>query len=234
MAPFPVVYVDPVLELQPRQNSHQITLTVTRSTTTYTTIIELGQPTNVATQPIVGSDPTMTASPGPAATNQLVTPRTDGGDSGVVAGALIGSVFGFMLILFLLYRWCMNRQYSSWSSYDSSYGSSRSESSFTDDDGSYIRHRGGGGPDWERRHGHVRRPRRAKTRKHRCEMSESDWSGTGSRSTRSRKLRRRDKSDAFLWWWGRPSGAGKRDRKEREWRRNTWAEGRARISVVDD
>lgn len=234
MAPFPVVYVDPILELQPRQNSHQITLTVTRSTTTYTTIIELGQPTNVATQPTVGSGPTTTAAPGPATTDQLVTPRADGGDSGVVAGALIGSVFGFILILFLLYRWCMNRRNSNWSSYDSSYGSYESEASFSDGGGSYIRHRGGGGPDWERRHGHVRRPKRARTRKHRSEMSESDWSGTGSRSTRSRKSRMSDRRDGFLWWWGRPSGAKRRDRREKEWRRDAWAEGRAKISVVDD
>ncbi|KAH6680516.1 hypothetical protein B0J14DRAFT_683826 [Halenospora varia] len=212
MAPFPVVYVDPILELQPRQNSHQITLTVTRSTTTYTTIIELGQPTNVATQPTVGSGPTTTAAPGPATTDQLVTPRADGGDSGLSLEPL--------------------SDLSSASSLFSFY--SIDEASFSDGGGSYIRHRGGGGPDWERRHGHVRRPKRARTRKHRSEMSESDWSGTGSRSTRSRKSRMSDRRDGFLWWWGRPSGAKRRDRREKEWRRDAWAEGRAKISVVDD
>ncbi|RDL39483.1 uncharacterized protein BP5553_03823 [Venustampulla echinocandica] len=215
--------------------------------TTCTTVINLGGATPIATEhpptasPPLVTDPPSARSPSP----QLVNPTEEKSDSGLVAGALIGSACGFFILLFILYACCTRSRSRTWSTTRSSryYGSSQSSL------GSYgrgssrssrLHFRGGGGSDWEGGNHRVRRPEKARVRGQRRTMSENDSDAvSSSRSHRRRRSGRRGSkvsngSGLAGWYFKSMSGASSRGNHESERRRNAWRDGRARIQTLDD
>ena len=101
-----------ILEVQPRlevrQNDAQlrpITLTVTRATTTFTTIVNLGggatyvpssqQNPSVTTTPVANPDPVIAAGSSDPSDN-----------TGVVIGATIGALVGALLLMIFIWKCC--------------------------------------------------------------------------------------------------------------------------------
>jgi hypothetical protein len=87
-APFPTS--PPLIKRQ----GHYITLTITRDYTTYTTTILLGN-----TFP---SSPQITTSPS-VQTSQLSHPGTPGVPTSTIAGIVVGSIAGFLLLVAIFY-----------------------------------------------------------------------------------------------------------------------------------
>jgi len=243
MAPFPAL--DNMLKAAPhvggRQNaasSHEITMTIAHPSTTFTSIIDLGSPT-IAPVPTVVPVPLSTSIlSGSSPTAQVVVPRGESSDSGVVAGATIGGVLGFFVLVTLFYKCCINNRsalwvpslYTSYDDSDSEYGSSRGSRS------SRVRRRGGDA-SWGRRNrrgDRVRKPQRARVRNHR-RSRDSSTSSDGSWSTNRRRERRAsgptltNKNGLMGWYWessGRPKYQGY------EHRRDVWGGGRGKS--IDD
>jgi hypothetical protein len=236
MAPFQFLPLESQPRLKVRQSAaspDEITLTITRATTTITTTMELGGAT---ASPTSEAAVTSTA-PAPAATTTLPAAKpTD--SNGVVAGAVLGSILGFLVLVVLIYKCCFNPNsalyigYNYYSDYDD-----RSESTSRSDD---IRRRGGWGSIGKNRRGDtIRRPERVRTRRHRRDRSRST-SPTRSETTR-RSYYYRDrrpssgmvKKDGMLGWALAP-GYGRRY----SGRRDIWAGERTTTAdiqfLVDD
>ncbi|KAG4419497.1 hypothetical protein IFR04_007371 [Cadophora malorum] len=192
-----------ILEVQPRlevrQNDAQlrpITLTVTRATTTFTTIVNLGggatyvpssqQNPSVTTTPVANPDPVIAAGSSDPSDN-----------TGVVIGATIGALVGALLLMIFIWKCCYDyRKAARWSGryYDSdtSLSSSSSPSS----------HRRRSGAGWGRRNyrGHpVTVPRRTYSRRER-KSSLSTSSGSRSDSTWMRNRRRSGWGNGLFAW----------------------------------
>lgn len=97
-----------ILEAQPRldirQNApYQISLTVTRATTTFTTIVNLSGATNVPPQ----ENPTVVTTPVASPDPIVVSGSSDPSDNtGVVIGATIGALAAALLVMILLWKCC--------------------------------------------------------------------------------------------------------------------------------
>lgn len=157
--------------LDERQNAGaapQITMTITRGLTVYTTVIQLGSNRNTPPPPqpaptTAPNSPATTTDPSnPEPTYSLVTPVGEDSSRGAVAGAVIGSILGFLVLLWLLWRCYAQSQYRDYdsdTSYDSRDYRSRSSDSYYS---SEMRQRGGGGCEWKRQHNRVRKPSRTR------------------------------------------------------------------------
>jgi hypothetical protein len=155
----------------------------------------------------------------------------------VVAGAVLGSILGFAVLVVLIYKCCFNPRSALYIgySYDSDYDY-RSESTSRSDD---VRRRGGWGSTEKHRRDTIRRPERVRTRSHRRDRSRST-SPTRSETTR-RSYYYRDrrassgmvKKDGMLGWALAP-GYGRRY----SGRRGNWAGERTTTTemqfLVDD
>ncbi|CAG8972942.1 hypothetical protein HYALB_00001362 [Hymenoscyphus albidus] len=155
--------------LHNRQNSGaapQVTIVVTRGPNIYTSTIQLGSnqntpPPQAAPTTAPDSPHTTQAPPDPQPTYPQVMPVGEDTNREVVAGAVIGSILGFAVLLFLYWRWRIHFQNQYYGTDTDSYYDSRSRSS----DSYYsseMRQRGGGGSAWERQHNRVRKPARVR------------------------------------------------------------------------
>ncbi|PVH79212.1 hypothetical protein DL98DRAFT_589641 [Cadophora sp. DSE1049] len=191
-----------ILKAQPRlevrQNDAQlrpITLTVTRATTTFTTIVNLGGgATNVPPQ----ENPTVTTTPVANPDPVISSGSSDPSDNtGVVIGATIGALAGALLLMIFIWKCCYDyRNAARWSGryYDSDTSSSSSSSPSS--------HRRRSGAGWSRRNerGHgVAVPRRTYSRRER-KSSLSTSSGSRSNSTWMRNRRRSGWGNGLFGW----------------------------------
>lgn len=237
MAPFPIIESQP--QIKEREASpDQITLSITHASTTYTTTIALGASTAIANDATavttlvttdVISAPTQTAQVTP-------TDSSSGSNTGVVVGAVLGSVLGTLVLLTVLYKCCFDNRSAAWiptyrTYYDSDTDSERSSRS------SRVHGRGGGdgfGTD-NRRGDRIRRPRRARTRRHGREESgsRSEWS-YGTRSSRRRRSGMNN-NDGLLGWFLVPRTTPYRhsSRYSEKHRRSSWV-GRGPMNTADD
>jgi hypothetical protein len=127
MAPFQFLPLESQPRLEVRQSAAspvEITLTVTRATTTITTTMDLGGATAFPTSAAAGTS----TAPAPAATTALPAAKSTE-SNGVVAGAVLGSILGFLVLIVLIYKCCFNPSSALYIgySYDSDYDD-RSES----------------------------------------------------------------------------------------------------------
>jgi len=240
MAPFPVLESKP--QFAPRRaEPDQITLSVTHASSTYATIIPLGNPTAIATDGTATLFPTNPTST-PTQTAQATLPRdTSSGSSnntGVVVGAVLGSILGALVLIVVLYKCCFDNRSAAWIPtlpryYDSESDSERSSRS------SRVHRRGGGGDGFgrdNRRGERVKRPRRARTRRSRREES-----GSRSRSQRSygtryerRRSDRMSNHNGLLGWFLVPRTTPRSHRyEEKRHTRSPWTRGGARGTADD-
>ncbi|KAH7419485.1 hypothetical protein BKA64DRAFT_634169 [Cadophora sp. MPI-SDFR-AT-0126] len=184
----------PRLEVRQNDALRPITLTVTRATTTFTTIVNLGGATNVPPQETPTVITTPVANPDPVISSSSSDPSDN---TGVVIGATIGALAGALLLMIFVWKFCYDyRNAVRWrgSYYDSDTSSSSSSSP------SSHRHRSGAG--WSRRNvrGHrVTVPRRTYSRRER-KSSLSTSSGTRSDSTWMRNRRRSGWGNGLFGW----------------------------------
>jgi hypothetical protein len=177
MAPFQFLPFESQPRLEMRQSAAspvEITLTITRATTTIATAMDLGGAT---------ASPTSAAAVTPTAPATTTLPAAKSADNnGVVAGAVLGSILGFAVLVVFIYKCCFNPRSALYIgySYDSDYDY-RSESTSRSDD---VRRRGGWGSFEKHRRDTIRRPERVRTRRHRRDRSRST-SPTRSETTRS-------------------------------------------------
>jgi len=156
-------------------DGYQITLEITRLTTTYTTTISLIPSTPFSALVAAAST---TISP---ATPPQPSHHTD--NTPTIVGAVLGSILGIMVLITLFYKCCIDNRSAAWiparsTFYDDSDSDASSTSTLS------VGRRGGGGDGFSRhnRHGdRVRRPARVRTRATRSDASRSDT----SRSERS-------------------------------------------------
>jgi len=141
-----------ILEVQPRlevrQNDAQlrpITLTVTRATTTFTTIVNLGggatyvpssqQNPSVTTTPVANPDPVIAAGSSDPSDN-----------TGVVIGATIGALVGALLLMIFIWKCCYDyRKAASIQRWSGRYYDSDTSSSSSSSPSSHRRRSGAGG-----------------------------------------------------------------------------------------
>jgi hypothetical protein len=240
MAPFQFLPLESQPRLEVRQSASspvQITLTITRATTTITTTVDLGGATAFPTSTAAGTS----TAPAPAATTILPAAKpTD--SNGVVAGAVLGSILGFAVLVVLIYKCCFNPSSALYigSSYDSDYDDISESTSRSDD----VRRRGGwGSTKKDRRADTIRRPERVRvrTRRHRRARSRSTSPTRSETTTRSYYYRDRRpssgmvKKDGILGWALAP-GYGRRYSGRR---RDVWAGERTtttkmQFDLVDD
>ena len=233
MAPFQFLPLGSQPRLEVRQSAAspvEITLTITRATTTITTTMDLGGAT---------ASPTSAAAVTPTAPATTTLPAAKSADSnGVVAGAVLGSILGFAVLVVLMYKCCFNPSsalyigYNYYSDYDD-----RSESTSRSDD---VRRRGGWGSIGKKRRGDtLRRPERVRTRRHRTDRSRSTSPTRSETTTRSYYYRDRRpssgmvKKDGMLGWALAPGHA-----RRYSGRRDIWAGERTTTAkmqfLVDD
>ncbi|KAK0125636.1 hypothetical protein ONS95_000356 [Cadophora gregata] len=190
------VEVQPHLEA--RQNDAQlrpITLTVTRATTTFTTIVNLGGgATNVPTQ----ADPTVVTTPLSTPDPVIASGSSDPSDNtGVVIGATIGALAGALLLMIFIWKCCYGyRNAVRWTGryYDSDTSSSSSSSP-----SSYRRRYGDTFNRRNYRGYPVAVPRRTYSRRER-KPSLSTSSGSRSDSTWMRNRRRSGWGHSLFGW----------------------------------
>ncbi|KAG9235218.1 hypothetical protein BJ875DRAFT_279679 [Amylocarpus encephaloides] len=239
-----------VVPLNPRQNDPtasppQITLTVTRLSTTYTTTIGLG----AATSPPVNQDSVPTSSPetSPSPPAQpVIAPTNKHSNGAAVGGGIVGAVLGLFVVVLLLW-WCgvcgsRSRSSSSGSrslngsrprsrsrswSRSPSRSSSRSSSDRSSDYSATMGQRGGG---WSKREKeYVRRPKTARTRSH---MDRNDIIGFDLRRGRTRNSR--SGNTVTIKGWSRPKRRGRTPKGLAGWylgtRRSTRRDSRRRNS----
>lgn len=121
MPPSPNPTFEPQPHLDPRQSSGDAILSITRSSTTYTTTISLATSTPVA------SVPTMEP------INQIQASSSNGPSTGVVVGAVMGSILGALVLITLFYKCCLNNRSAIWvgptrTNYDTDSDTSRTRS----------------------------------------------------------------------------------------------------------
>jgi hypothetical protein len=224
MAPFndpqPQALHIPLLPRQAAASQRIVTLTITRGTTVYTSTIALGSETEIPVQQSPLTVPNSETTPTPTAA--FINPvGEDSGNRGVVAGAVIGSVLGFLFLCWFLWR-C--RPYYGFGNGNSSRVSYRSYSSDSYYSAPPMRHRGGGGCEWERKNW-IRYPDRTWIREG-CRDESYDRRGSEGRSvgidgwTRPRRSRRGAEGCLTAWLVGgrsrgRQSQSWARDRRRR-------------------
>ncbi|KAH7342544.1 hypothetical protein BKA65DRAFT_293600 [Rhexocercosporidium sp. MPI-PUGE-AT-0058] len=184
MAPLPSV-----LEAQPRldirQNApYQITLTVTRATTTFTTIMNLG---GGATSVPPQENPTVITTPVASPDPIIISGSSDPSDNtGVVIGATIGAVAAALLLMIFIWKCCYdyrNATRFSGRDYDSDTSSSSSSTP-----SSYRRRSGAGFSRRNDRGYRVQVPRRAYSRREkRSSLGSSSTSRSDSTWMRNRR-----------------------------------------------
>jgi hypothetical protein len=243
MAPLPVLgdTLGTAPHVAGRQNTaspHEITMTIAHPSTTYTSIINLGSPT--ATTPTAVPIPLPTSTLLGTTPTQVVVSRSDTSDSGIVAGATIGGVLGFFVLIAVFYKCCINNRsalwvpslYTSYDDSDSENGSSRASRT------SRVRRRGGDA-SWSRRNrrgDRVRKPQRAMVsyhRRHRDSSTSSDgsWSTNRRREGRVSGPTLANKNGLMGWYWA-SSGRSKGRGYSSENRRDVWGGGRGKS--IDD
>jgi len=224
-----------------RQNAaspNEITLTVAHPSTTYTSTVNLGAST-AATTPTAVPFPLSTSDPSPTA--QIVVPHNDSSDSGLVAGATIGAIFGFLVLVVLLYKCCIDNRsaiwvppfYTSYDDSDSEFGSSRGSKS------SRVRRRGGDG-GWSKRNrkgDRVMKPPRARVKHHGRHRDRSESSDESRGTSRRRGERRvsgatRANNNGLIGWYWASSGRPKGRYHNYDHRRDVWGDGKG-MSIDD-
>ncbi len=233
MAPISVIVTPIAVRLTTRLEIRQtaqpvvVTLTETRESTTYTSMITLGTDTVFPAAPTIA--PTTTS---PPTTVQTVSPtpaKSSPDNNGVVIGAVLGTFLGLAVLLSLVWKCCYDGRSVLWrpgGGYDddSSYGSDSLGSSRSSR--RKVRRRGG---DLDG----LKRPRRAHIRYRRGHGSyDGEYEGWRDERTRSRTgpvVR-----DGIPGWTFAPVRGGKR--KSSSQRRDSWVESetvRMRFTVDD-
>ena len=108
LAPTPPPDLNYRQEVTRSQSNFFVTLSITRDTTTFTTVIVLGGTEAPSFDPTTNSPwPTTTAVPGSFPTNSVpATHFSSETSSQVIIGAVLGSIFGSLLVLFLIWFCC--------------------------------------------------------------------------------------------------------------------------------
>ncbi|KAH9211340.1 hypothetical protein DL95DRAFT_448268 [Leptodontidium sp. 2 PMI_412] len=190
-----------ILEAQPRldirQNApYQISLTVTRATTTFTTIVNLSGATNVPPQ----ENPTVVTTPVASPDPIVVSGSSDPSDNtGVVIGATIGALAAALLVMILLWKCCY--AYRSAIRFSGRYYDSDTSSSSSSSPSSH-RHPSGAGFSRRNDRGHrVQLPQRTYSRREkRSSLGSSSTSGSRSDSTWTRDRRRSGWGNSLFNW----------------------------------
>ncbi|KAG4439914.1 hypothetical protein IFR05_004589 [Cadophora sp. M221] len=190
-----------ILEAQPRldvrQNApYQITLTVTRATTTFTTTMNLGGATNVPPQENPTVITTPVASPGPIIASGSSDPSNN---TGVVIGATIGALAGALLLMILVWKCCY--EYRNAVRFRGRYYDSDTSSSSSSSPSSHRRRSGAGfSRRNDRGHG-VQVPRRTYSRREKTSsLGSTSTSGSRSDSTWTRYGRRSGWGNTLFRW----------------------------------
>lgn len=220
-----------------RQNAaspNEITLTIAHPSTTFTNTVNLDAATAATTPTAVPFPIPTSASPEPSPTGRFIVPRSEHSDSGLVAGATIGAVLGFLVLVVIFYKCCVDNRsalwvppaYTSYDDSDSEFGSRSSR----------VRRRGGDG-GWSRRNrrgDRVRKPQRARVRQHRGHRDRSESSDQSRNASRRRKVSGATMANhnGLVGWYWASGGKPKARYNHYENGRDVWNDNRGKS--IDD